>query len=55
MAEIWVRKSLVGVITRILANEAFALVMALLHANAKTNHIAIYHDKINKTLNLCVD
>lgn len=28
VAEIWVRKSLVGVITRSLANEAFALVMA---------------------------
>lgn len=36
MAEIWVRKSLVGVITRSHANEAFALVMALMHASAYT-------------------
>lgn len=36
MAEIWVRKSLVGVITCSHANEAFALVMALTHARANT-------------------
>lgn len=36
-AEIWVRKSPVGLIARRLANEAFALVMAFRHANANTS------------------
>lgn len=47
VVEIWVRKSLVGVITCINANEAFAPVMALPNGNANP-HVLIEHHNLQR-------